>query len=73
MDHNEAVTRIAESLEKAVHSSQAETHLDTVAGWDSLGVLSPLAGIAVEPSEVMARRTVDDIRADLQTSREACR
>jgi acyl carrier protein len=67
MTRDEALRWIAELFEESVDNVQPETSKDAIPTWDSLGVLTLMAGlserfdITVEADELGAMKSVDDI------------
>jgi acyl carrier protein len=72
MTRNEAVTWLAELFEEPADNVQPDTTLDAIPTWDSLGVLTLLAGLSdrfdvtVEVEELGRLATINDILAVLQ-------
>jgi acyl carrier protein len=72
MTQREALVWIADLFEEPSEQVRADTALDAIPTWDSLGVLTLLAGlnerfdITVEVEELDAMSTVDDILAVLR-------
>lgn len=67
MTQTEAVAWIAQVFETAPHRLTPDTHRDDVPAWDSLGVLTLLAGldsdfgIVLTDEDIQAVKTVGDI------------
>ena len=72
MNQDEALAWIADVFEEPVENIRPGTPRDAIVAWDSLGVLSLMAGldeqfdIAVTDDELMALQWVDDILALLR-------
>jgi acyl carrier protein len=72
MTRDEALNWIAELFEEPAQNVQAETTLEAIPTWDSLGVLTLIAGLnerfdlTVEVDELSAMTRVDDILAVLR-------
>lgn len=72
MTRDEALNWIAELFEEPAQNVQAETTLEAIPTWDSLGVLTLIAGLnerfdlTVEVDELSAMTKVDDILAVLR-------
>ena len=72
MTQDDALHWIAELFEEAPSNIRANTPRDAIPTWDSLGVLTLMAGlserfdITVETTELDGMKTVDDILAVLR-------
>jgi acyl carrier protein len=72
MTRNEALTWLAELFEEPADNVRPDTPLDAIPTWDSLGVLTLLAGLSdrfdvtVEVDELGRMATINDILAVLQ-------
>jgi acyl carrier protein len=72
MTRNETLIWLAELFEEPAEKVHPDTALDAIPTWDSLGVLTLLAGLSerfdvtVEVDELGGMTTVDDILAVLQ-------
>lgn len=72
MTQNETLSWLAELFEEPAANVQPDTALDAIPTWDSLGVLTLLAGlnerfdVTVEVDELGRMATVNDILAVLQ-------
>lgn len=67
MSQNEALHWVAELFEESAAGIQADTSRDAIPNWDSLGVLTLMAGlserfdITVDADELAEMKRVDDI------------
>ena len=67
MSQNEALHWVAELFEESADGIQADTSRDAIPNWDSLGVLTLMAGlserfdITVDADELAEMKHVDDI------------
>ena len=72
MSQNEALHWVAELFEESAAGIQPDTSRDTIPNWDSLGVLTLMAGlserfdITVNADELAGMKRVDDILAVLR-------
>jgi len=72
MSQSEALKWVAEIFEESEGAISPDTPRDSIASWDSLGVLTLMAGlnerfdIVVTADEVAAMKKVDDIMAVLR-------
>jgi len=72
MSQNEALHWIAELFEESVDNIQPDTPRDAIPTWDSLGVLTLMAGLSerfdltVNTEELAEMKRVDDILAVLR-------
>jgi acyl carrier protein len=72
MTRNEALIWLAELFEEPADNVRPDTALDAIPTWDSLGVLTLLAGLSdrfdvtVEVDELGKLATINDILAVLQ-------
>ena len=72
MNETEALAWIAEVFEEPAGSLRADTPSSSIAGWDSLGMLSLIAAldeklhIQLDESEIFAIKSVRDILALLE-------
>jgi acyl carrier protein len=72
MTHEEALGWIAELFEESAQNVEPQTSLEAIPTWDSLGVLTLIAGLSerfdltVEVDELSSMTKVDDILAVLR-------
>ena len=72
MSQNEALHWVADLFEESAEGIQPDTSRDVIPNWDSLGVLTLMAGlserfdITVDADELAEMKCVDDILAVLR-------